>query len=72
MSAVISLSVTESFSSCFPNHTCGEGSALRVHSFFYKINNRQNKIINNTNNNNAKFSQRVNPVMVTWLTRKIV
>ena len=32
MSAVISLSVTESFSSCIPNHTCGEGSALRVHS----------------------------------------
>ena len=33
LSAVISLSVTESFSSCFPNHTCSEGSALRVHSF---------------------------------------
>ena len=25
-------SVTESFSSCFPNHTCDEGSALQVHS----------------------------------------
>ena len=28
---LISLSVTESFSNCFLNHTCGKGSALRVH-----------------------------------------
>ena len=32
LSPVISLSVTESFSNRFPNHTCGEGSVMRVHS----------------------------------------